>query len=234
MRFAQLFELPDNYLDADIECKYLMEIIYDKNYVRVIDGALTPEFCSQLVANFELCERHHRRRSSGWVNLVELELWSQTYSGQQLKLSPLDRAKKILPYDWTEDCDRLRTLAFELGQDYSTHWGCEGSVRFLPDLHTGQFAIEGMRIKCYRPNQLDEFKLHVDVAHRDSSPRYVSFLFYLNDSDAGTEFPREGKTVEARAGRVVMFPPTWTYPHRGLMPQDGSTKYILSTYLQYT
>ena len=211
-----------------------MNIVYDHNYVRVIDGALTPEFCSQLRENFELCERHHRRRSSDWVNLIELELWSQTYSGQLKQLSPLDQAKKILPYNWTQDCDQLRTLAFELGQDYSTHWGCEGSVRFLPDLHTGQFAIEGMRIKCYRPNQLDEFRLHVDVANRESSARYVSFLFYLNDSDAGTEFPRDNYLVEAREGRVVMFPPLWTHPHRGLMPQDGATKYILSTYLQYT
>ena len=211
-----------------------MNIVYDHNYVRVIDGALTPEFCSQLRENFELCERHHRRRSSGWVNLIELELWSQTYSGQLKQLSPLDQAKKILPYNWTQDCDQLRTLAFELGQDYSTHWGCEGSVRFLPDLHTGQFAIEGMRIKCYRPNQLDQFRLHVDVANRESSARYVSFLFYLNDSDAGTEFPRDNYLVEAREGRVVMFPPLWTHPHRGLMPQDGATKYILSTYLQYT
>ena len=211
-----------------------MNIVYDHNYVRVIDGALTPEFCAQLRENFELCQRHHRRRSSGWVNLIELELWSQTYSGQLKQLSPLDRAKKILPYNWTEDCDRLRSLVFGLGQDYSTHWGSEGSVRFLPDLHTGQFALEGMRIKCYRPNQLDQFNLHVDVANRESSARYVSYLFYLNDSDAGTEFPRENYLVEAREGRVVMFPPLWTHPHRGLMPQDGETKYILSTYLQYT
>ena len=211
-----------------------MNIVYDHNYVRVIDGALTPEFCAQLRENFELCQRHHRRRSSGWVNLIELELWSQTYSGQLKQLSPLDRAKKILPYNWTEDCDRLRSLVFGLGQDYSTHWGSEGSVRFLPDLRTGQFALEGMRIKCYRPNQLDEFRLHVDVANRESSARYVSFLFYLNDSDAGTEFPRENYLVHAREGRVVMFPPLWTHPHRGLMPRDGATKYILSTYLQYT
>ena len=211
-----------------------MQITYDHNCVRVIDQVLTPEFCSQLRDNFELCHRHHRRRSSGWVNLIELELWSQTYSGQQKQLSPLDQAKKIIPYNWTEDCDRLRSIVFGLGQDYSTHWGSEGSVRLLPDLHTGQFALEGMRIKCYRPNHLDEFKLHVDVANRESSARYVSFLFYLNDSDAGTEFPRDNDLVQAREGRVVMFPPLWTHPHRGLMPQNGETKYILSTYLQYT
>ena len=159
-----------------------------------------------------------------------------TYSGQQLKqqLNPLQRMAKITPYDWTEDCDQLRQLAWSLGRDYTNHWGCEGSVRFLPDLDGGQFALEGMRIKAYRPNQLDEFRLHVDVVHRESSPRYISFLFYLNDSDAGTEFPRENLTVEAREGRVVLFPPLWCYPHRGLMPKNGQNKYILSTYLQYT
>jgi hypothetical protein len=213
-----------------------MEIVYDHNCIRVIDGAVSPEFCQKIIDNFELCHRHHHRRTSSWVNLIEMELWSLTYSGRQLKvaLNPLERLGKIKPYNWTEDCDQLRALVFELGKDYSNHWGCENQVRFMPDMDAGNFVMEGMRVKCYRPNQLDEFKLHVDVAHRDSSPRYLSFLFYLNDHDAGTEFPREGYTVEARAGRVVLFPPLWTYPHRGLMPQNDTDKYILSTYLQYT
>ena len=205
-----------------------MNIVYDHNYVRVIDHALTPEFCSQLRNNFELSQRHHSLRTSAHVSLTELELYSSRNPARGV--STLQQAKRSRPYDWTEDCDRMTDLVMQLGHDYTRHWGHEQGLRLTPEL----MAIEAFRIKCYRPNQQDQFGLHVDVAHAASSTRYVAFLFYLNDSDAGTEFPREHHTVAAKEGRVVMFPPTWCYPHRGLMPQDGATKYIMSSYLLYT
>jgi hypothetical protein len=203
-----------------------MQTVYDRNSVRVIDGFLTPEICSRLRENFELCHRHHVKRTSEWVNLVELDLWNVNH---RQSINPLDHLRRTTPYDWTLDTDLLTEQIYSVAADYASHWGQEQGVALLPR----EFAMEGMRIKCYRPNGLDEFRLHVDVADRASSGRFLSFLLYLNDSDAGTEFPREGLTVEAREGRLLMFPPTWTYPHIGHMPKMGATKYILSTYLHY-
>jgi len=205
-----------------------MQITYDHNCVRVIDHALSAETCQQLRENFELCHRHHSHRSSTHVTLTELDLYSTHTAGKGL--NHLQKLQKTRPYDWTEDCDRMIQLVMGLGHDYLQHWGHEQGRALTPNT----MAIEGFRIKCYRPNDQDQFGLHVDVAHAASSTRYLAFLFYLNDSDAGTEFPRERYTVAAREGRVVMFPPTWCYPHQGLMPQDGSTKYIMSSYLLYT
>ena len=208
--------------------KYLMKTVYDHNCIRVIDHALSAETCQQLRENFELCHRHHSHRSSTHVTLTELELYSTRARGRSL--GSLQLAQKTRPYDWTEDSDRLTDLVINLGRDYLAHWGHEQGLALTPNV----MAIEAFRIKCYRPNDQDQFGLHVDVAHAASSTRYVAFLFYLNDSDAGTEFPRERYTVAAREGRVVIFPPTWCYPHRGMMPQDGGTKYIMSSYLLYT
>jgi len=203
-----------------------MQTVYDHNRIRVIDGFLDPETCAQFRDNFELCAKHHERRSGPWVNLIELDLWNFTH---RPITNPLTRQRRGQPYNWTEATDLLTDKIYSVAADYVTTWGRVEGVDLLPST----FAMEGMRIKCYRPNGLDQFKLHVDVANRDSSGRFLSFLLYLNDSDAGTEFPLEGKTVEAREGRLLMFPPLWTYPHIGHMPKDGSTKYILSTYLHY-
>ena len=38
--------------------------------------------------------------------------------------------------------------------------------------------------------------------------------------------------IQPECGRVVVFPPTWEYPHSGLPPSD-CPKYILSTYIHY-
>mgnify|MGYP003346154397 CR=1 FL=1 len=41
-----------------------------------------------------------------------------------------------------------------------------------------------------------------------------------------------GVGVKPEAGKVVIFPPTWMYPHNGKMPMDND-KYIMMTCLHY-
>ena len=64
--------------------------------------------------------------------------------------------------------------------------------------------------------------------------RYLVLLWYLNDVEVGgeTRFPQLDVKVQARAGRLLMFPPYWMYQHEGLPPQSGD-KYIISTYLLF-
>lgn len=61
--------------------------------------------------------------------------------------------------------------------------------------------------------------------------RVITFLFYLNDVEEGgeTEFWREMK-IKPEAGKLLLFPCAWTYPHRGLMPKSCD-KYILTGWL---
>jgi prolyl 4-hydroxylase len=88
-------------------------------------------------------------------------------------------------------------------------------------------------LKRYRPGQQERFQLHFDAIHHVAN-RYLVLLWYLNDVDQGgeTRFPQLEVTVEARAGRLLMFPPYWMYQHEGLPPTSGD-KYIVSTYLLF-
>ena len=92
--------------------------------------------------------------------------------------------------------------------------------------------LEQFRIKRYLTNGNERFDEHVDVTDFDSSIRAVAFLFYLNDNDGNTLFPLHNLNIEPVSGRVVVFPPTWEYPHQGLPPKSNS-KYIMSTYVHY-
>ena len=40
-------------------------------------------------------------------------------------------------------------------------------------------------------------------------------------------------TIEAKEGRLILFPPLWMFPHAGKIP-ISNTKYILTTYLTYS
>ena len=104
-------------------------------------------------------------------------------------------------------------------------------IEWFPD----KFYFEEFRIKKYNPGKVDQFGLHTDVQDHMTAKRYLAFLFYLNDDFVGgeTDFPYNELTVTPETGKVLVFPPTWQYPHRGLHVKGGSPKYIMSTYLHY-
>lgn len=203
-----------------------MTIVYDANFVQVHDHVLSAAACDALCDTFESRVAQHTRRDSEWVALTELAL---TAPDNTISRNPLHRLRAAHDPIWPDILEPLTQSLQQLAQHYAQTWGTWQGISFLPDV----YSMEGMRIKCYRPRSGDQFRTHVDVASRDSSSRFLSFLLYLNDSDAGTHFARHSHTVAAVKGRAVLFPPLWTHPHAGLPPQGTTTKYILSTYLNY-
>jgi hypothetical protein len=95
-----------------------------------------------------------------------------------------------------------------------------------------QHAFEQFRIKKYLNDGNDKFNCHVDVTDHDSSRRFLSFLFYLNDVDNGGETVFNDLIITPRKGKMIVFPPFWMFPHIG-KPPISNPKYILSAYLHY-
>ena len=95
-----------------------------------------------------------------------------------------------------------------------------------------EHAFEEYRIKKYNADGVDEFDTHVDVMDHESSRRYLSFMFYLNDVEEGGKTRFQDLVITPEQGSLVVFPPLWMYPHRGECP-ISNPKYILTTYLHY-
>ena len=96
-----------------------------------------------------------------------------------------------------------------------------------------KFGFEQIRFKKYEVNNADEFKEHVDVMDYASAKRFLVFFLYLKDNKGGhTSFPEYDLKVEPKAGRLLMFPPLWTYKHIGHKPIE-EPKYIIGSYLHY-
>ena len=75
---------------------------------------------------------------------------------------------------------------------------------------------------------------HVDVGDYESARRFLVFFVYLNNVVVGgeTEFVSLDLKVSAECGKVLVFPATWEFIHRGNAPV-GQDKYILGSYLHY-
>jgi hypothetical protein len=97
-----------------------------------------------------------------------------------------------------------------------------------------EYAYEEFRIKKYRKGTDDCFLNHVDVTDHASAKRFLSFFIYLNDVSYGgeTEFVNLKKQIKPKAGRMLVFPPLWLFPHQG-KPAISNDKYILGSYFHY-
>jgi hypothetical protein len=89
----------------------------------------------------------------------------------------------------------------------------------------------GYQVQKYDKNT-GFYEWHNDFIVVESRVRYITFIWYLNDVHVGgqTEF-LHGK-IKPEAGKLLFFPATWTYLHRGTMPISDD-KYIVTGWIGY-
>ena len=180
-----------------------------ENYIRVYDDVLTKDQCQHFIDKFEDSSHQWQKteleghRSFTEVNLSLHEDWKEYSKILFDKLRPF-----VSKY--TEDCKI----------DMDKQW-------------PAKFGFEQIRFKKYEVNGVDQFKEHVDVMDYNSARRFLVFFTYLDDNEGGhTSFSEYDKRVQPKAGRLLMFPPTWTYKHTAELPIE-KPKYILGSYLHY-
>ena len=179
-----------------------------KKYIRTYDNVLPDALCKTLIDKFEINTDQHIKtdlddhRHFTEINLNEHQDWNMMVKALYNGLKPY-----IAQYK--EDCN------------------------IQPKQWPEQYGFEEIRFKRYLPNDKDEFKEHVDVGDYNSARRFLVFFLYLKDNEGGhTSFPEYDIKVQPKAGRLLMFPPTWTYKHIGHKAIQ-TPKYILGSYLHY-
>lgn len=172
--------------------------------IRIYDGALSPDFCDELVELFNLN-----------TDLVE-DIDEERVKCKQYKYSANHEGEDV-----HED---LKEHIIKLYEHYLEDLNLPNMIA-----HKG---LESLKIRKYDSSEESHKGPHVDVVNHDSAIRALGFLFYLTDNDTMTNFPRQGVGVESIKGRVVMYPPTWEYPIIENMPENG-IKLNLQTYLHY-
>lgn len=172
--------------------------------IMIIDEVLDKTFCEMLIKKFEDAE--HVARNN------EVQLFDEVNLNQA---------------GWNWELERIILPIREIFLN-------EYQMQFPDYCFPKRYAYEESRMKRYKANE-GHFSKHVDVGDYDSARRFLVAFYYLNDVEDGGEtvfyFDKEIK-VKPKAGRLIMFPPMWMYPHAGTMPISNN-KYIVGTYLHY-
>lgn len=174
------------------------------DFIKVYNDVITPETCQKIIDEYE------RHSSTAEEHDTELFKFHQLNLNQTPDLQELSQvvAQSLVP----------------IYEDYFNALG----LRSFVDIDT----FEDIRIKKYAKGTDEQFKTHVDVTDHASAARFCIAIIYLNDNDGLTTFPQLRVGVPPKAGRVVVFPPSWMFPHNGLPPTDND-KYIMMTCLHY-
>ena len=177
-------------------------------FVKVYDNVISDVLSKQLIDKFEAFPQHHEE--------IVLD-GHRSFTQVTLQQHP----------EWESLASHLQNVFFEYIDIYSK------DINTVDGQFPEQFAFEQFRMKRYLPNDVDEFRDHVDVGNYNSARRFLVFFLYLDDNEQGhTTFPQWNIAVKPEIGRMLMFPPMWTHLHAGTKAVH-KPKYIIGSYLHY-
>jgi hypothetical protein len=117
------------------------------------------------------------------------------------------------------------------------NWATQGEPR-LPELMRTLYRLGPIQMQKYDRGSGNYGYWHCetypDNARAEALHRAFLFMIYLNDVDEGgeTDFFHQGRSLQPRAGTLVIAPAGFTHTHRGRVPLSHD-KYILTSWILF-
>lgn len=185
-------------------------------FIWVKDGVISAKMCKSIIAKFNADER----KSPG--------LTGAGYQPKAKRSTDLIISGKE---EWKEEDALFFDVLAKNHPTYQTHvdkaMNGESSIQIFG---TPDVKDSGYQVQKTVPGE--EYIWHHDSVTADAYTRVLTYIWYLNDVPEGgeTEF-YDGTLIQPKRGRMVLFPATWTFMHRGRTP--ASDKYIVTGWMSH-
>jgi len=142
--------------------------------------------------------------------------------------------------DWKEIDTQLSKVLYNSLEKYmEEHISKISNIYDINDpiisTYLGNVVDFGYQVQHYKKNE-GFYKWHCDFINNTrkdfTQVRLYTFIWYLNDVDEGGETEFLHGIIKPKAGKLLIFPSTITYYHRGRMP-ISSDKYIITGWIGY-
>jgi len=197
-------------------------------YIYVNNNSLSKEICKDIINKFELEKNKIEGITSSGLN-------------KDIKDSLDFDIRNSNSDEWSEI---LNLLDKELSKNVKKYVSnINEKLDVVSENSTAKFKYFSSQEITYDTYQIQKYKKNVGryVYHHDEhikwderKKRVLTYLWYLNDVEEGgeTNIWYDYKVIP-KSGKLLIFPTTWTYPHRGKIP-ISSDKYILTGWIYAT
>jgi len=182
-----------------------------KNFIGIYDGYITPDNCADVIKTYDTQDNFNKAFTRMQFEGAEIfhKKDKHCFLHQDVNL-------------WWKDL-KITMTNFDLAfKHYIKETGA--------DVFSNHYRYTQLKIQKTEPGE----GYHVwHVEHSYNAPgRAFAFIIYLNDiKEAGeTEFLHQKTRVSPKQGRIVIWPASFPYVHRG-NPPLSETKYILTSWL---
>lgn len=220
------------------------------DFIEVIDNALSPELCQNIITTFDNHKKLAPGRTGGGVDTDKKRSMDVSFS----------QSPEFQTYHQTVLQTTGNAIHHYLKKYYFTIVGPLGLT--LPDPQTGKpvkltaenfetiglpklpslmqhlFRLGDINAQRYEKGTGGYPYWHSEVypqaPHNDALHRILLFMYYLNDVEEGgsTDFYYQNKSIQPKAGRMVIAPAYFTHTHRGQIPVSND-KYILTSWVLF-
>jgi hypothetical protein len=194
--------------------------MFDKNLIYTYDHAISPSLCKTIIDMYE--------NEDALYNGITSVGYEPSVKETLDFIIPNDSAR------WERISEFLNKELSKNIKIYFNQLNMVDKFDILSKEYIGGKFIQydSFIVQKYFKNK-GKFEYHNDFVCEYEKARYrlVTFIFYLNDVEEGGETEIWGNTfIKPTAGKLLLFPASWTFPHCGKMP-ISSDKYIITGWL---
>ena len=180
------------------------------NFIEVYDNVLTLEQCDSIINYIDTCPNIERGLMGMGVDVSKKDSWDIHNSfGNE---TDVDRTIHNALSECLKDYKIKNPELDSIG-----YWGLENRYNLQKYLPGGGYP-----------------QPHCEAGFVDDSQRVIVWMIYLNTvtDEGGTRFPQYDLTTDAVAGRVVLWPTSWTHFHHGIISKTQE-KYIATGWYSF-
>lgn len=220
------------------------------DFILVRDNVIAPELCQQIIETFATSPNQKPGRTGGGVD-VDKKRSLDAYFSEDPEFA--EHFKAVLPLagdvikDYMQEyfCALVGPIGLTVAHPQTGEPVKLTAENFneiglpnLPNLMNYLFRIGRVNIQKYNKQEGGYPYWHSEVypesQHNEALHRVLLWMIYLNDVEEGgtTDFYYQNRSIQPKAGTMVVAPAYFTHTHRGQVPVSND-KYILTSWMMF-
>jgi hypothetical protein len=203
----------------------------DNNYFYVNPISISQELCKTIINMFDSDKNKYEGVTFGGLNKNIKETHDLVIPNTPNKTG-FDKWNKIQKFLEKELAKNTKEYVKMLDNTVNMNHEKENTTEVYNTFASDKLTNECFMVQRYS-KQKGRYIYHNDFRCDWDSKKYrvITYLWYLNTVEEGGETEFWGThTIKPERGKLLLFPASWTFPHRGKMPLSHD-KYIITGWL---